>query len=203
MAATRLGFGVTLLALLLAAGASPAHAQAESRCSAQKLKAAGVYFAALARCRSKAVAKAVPTDTACTEKAAMKLAAAIERAEGKGDCLTLEAELPVSEPLAAAAAAVHLILAPTCCALASQCAWLSEESCVSRKGTPGAPGTVCSGSGACVAPPAQAGACCEDAVLGRSMRICLGNAVEGDCTAQDGTFSASAFCRPNQTCVAP
>ena len=41
MAAARLALGVTLLALLLAAGTSPAYAQAGSQCSSLKLKAAG------------------------------------------------------------------------------------------------------------------------------------------------------------------
>jgi hypothetical protein len=168
------------------------------------VKAAAAYFTALSKCRSKAVAKAEALDPACADKAAQKLATAIAKAEGKGDCLTLESELPVSDPLAAAAEGIHLILAPTCCALAgSRCTWLSEAGCSLFKGTLGAPGSVCSASGACIAPPAQAGPCCEDASIARGLRVCLGNAAEGDCTAQEGIYSASALCRPNQTCVAP
>ena len=203
MAVTRLALGTMLLMLLVAAPASRAGAQADSKCSALKLKAAGAYFAALGKCRSKAVAKAEPTDARCTVAASDQLARAISKAERRGDCLTLEVELPVSEALADAAERVHLILAPTCCALESQCTWLSEDSCTGRLGTPGAPGTVCSGAGTCSAPPAEARPCCEDSSLGRGTRVCLGNAAEVDCTAGDGTFSASALCRPNQTCVAP
>lgn len=201
MAATRLPLGA-LLALLLAA-AGPAHAQTESKCTSLKLKAVGEYFAAVSKCRSKAVAKGESSDPMCVVDASDRLARRISKAERRGDCLTTEVELPVGGVLDQAVDAVHIVLAPTCCDLGDQCAWLSEDFCLSLFATPGAPGTVCGGSGECVAPPAQAGPCCEDASLTRGARVCLGNETEVNCGGRDGIYSASALCRPNQTCVAP
>ena len=58
-----------------------------SRCSAAKLKAAGAYAAATAKCEAKAVRKGVPTDVLCLGRAQSKLQRAFEKAEKKGDCL--------------------------------------------------------------------------------------------------------------------
>jgi len=201
--ATLLRSALALLALLFAAAASPAHAQTESKCTALKLKAAGEYFAAVSKCRSKGVAQGEGSDPMCVVDASDRLARRISKAERRGDCLTTEVELPVSGVLDQAVDAVHLVLVPTCCDLGNQCTWLSEDFCLTRLGTPGGPGTVCGGSGDCVAPPAQAGPCCEDASLTRGLRVCLANETEVDCGAREGTWSASALCRPNQTCVAP
>jgi hypothetical protein len=192
--------GALLLVLALVGGAGAAQAQVASKCSAKKLKAAGAYFEALAKCRAKAVAKAASTDPACSQKALERLTSAIAKAEGKGDCLVLDAEIPVTGALDDSASEVIQILAPTCCALGSLCGWLSEAACLAHSGIPGAPGTVCSGAGGCVEAPA-AGPCCQDSFVLSPLFVCLANSDQPGCESTGGTYSASALCRPTQQCV--
>ena len=158
----------------LAGAAGPAHAQAGSKCSSLKLKAAGAYFKAQASCRAKSVAKGQPSNAACLVAASDQLARALAKAERRGDCLTLEGDLPVSTTLKDAGDEVSQILAPTCCRLDTTCTWLSEDRCLLQTATPGAPGTVCSGTGECTPPPAASGDCCElNDVLGTAGQSCL------------------------------
>jgi hypothetical protein len=200
MSAVRRGLGAVVTALLLLAAApEPASAQAGSKCSALKMKAAGAYFQAQARCRAKSVAKGQPEDPVCLVDASDKLARAVSKAERRGDCLTLEVDLPVSQALVEAGEDVDGIIAPTCCQLgSSSCAWLSDNRCLGRGGTLGAQRTVCSGTGTCVPPPAAVGNCCEGSFpVGGG---CVANVLQTSCETTGGTHFTDAICMPNREC---
>jgi hypothetical protein len=59
----------------------------------------------------------------------------------------------------------------------------------------GAFGTVCDGSGDCVAPPGTPGSCCA---FGDS--TCQGNVTSEFCAIFSGAFHASAVCLPSGAC---
>jgi hypothetical protein len=209
MAALRCGLGALVTALLLlAASPGPASAQAGSKCSALKMKAAGAYLKAQSRCRAKTIQKGLPSDPVCLVNASDQLARAISKAERRGDCLTLEVDLPASTALVDAGEDVSQLIAPTCCVLLGPlCAWLSETDCLVQGGTAGAPGTVCSGTGTCVPPPAAPGACCEVAEnFGIPERICLANITSApacEASGSGGLHFDDAVCTPSHSCEAP
>ena len=70
--------------------------------------------------------------------------------------------------------------------------------CASIGGTPGAPGTVCDASGACVLAPGTPGDCCQ--ALGGSACVIPVDSVT--CTESGGqAFHENAACTPQGTCV--
>lgn len=71
---------------VLAAGVASGGKDPVLACAEAKLKAAGKKTAAKLSCQSKAVAKGVPVDTLCLQKAETKFNDAFTKAESKGGC---------------------------------------------------------------------------------------------------------------------
>jgi hypothetical protein len=203
----RILIAITFSTLWLAA---PAVAQTESKCLSSQLKASGAYAEALAKCESKAAAKGEAVDPDCVAKAADKIAAAFEKAEGKDDCV--ESGTPVAEAVddrvEEMVVDIGKILNPppvVCCALGgSVCLYAADAatcSGVPMMGTPGAEGSVCTGNGTCVPAPASAGSCCQDFSLGGTAIDCANGVFDaGDCAGAGGTFS-TAVCSPSGLCL--
>jgi hypothetical protein len=195
------------LALVLAAPA-----RAESKCVAAKLKAVAKYVQSRAGCEAKAYGKGGSADPDCAERAEKKLRRAILKAEGKGDCndtgdgggLELLAERFVSD--------LREKLDPPpllCCSNGNACTYAADTpECQIRigGGMLGSEGSVCTGNGACAAPPAAAGPCCQDFFTTRGDPVACASAdFDADyCPsgqAIGGSFSANAICRPSGLCV--
>jgi hypothetical protein len=92
-----------------------------------------------------------------------------------------------------------------CCTFGGVCAWgTPSEECALAGGTLGTPGTVCDGAtGACIAPPAAPGPCCDD--LTPPAGVCFGGPTVSPiaCNEASGSFSASAVCDPGLGCTSP
>jgi hypothetical protein len=84
------GFVADLLAALVPVSGS-------SRCTAAKLSVAGKKAAAWAKCEAKGLAKAVPPDPLCAQKAHDTFARKWATAESKGDCLAPAGDGPAIE----------------------------------------------------------------------------------------------------------
>jgi hypothetical protein len=153
-----------ILATALALLAAPAGAQ-ESKCTAAKHAATGDYARALEACRAKALKKGVEIDPACDAKALAKLEAQFAKAEKKADCVVSSEEdfaAAVTDEFVADLAATLQRGSGVCCKLPTACGWVTDPAlCEGEDGVPGAAGTVCDGSGECVAAPVFGGACCE------------------------------------------
>ena len=188
--------------------AAPAVAQTESKCLSSQLKASGAYAEALAKCESKAAAKGEAVDAVCVAKAAEKVATAFAKAEGKDDCVVTGT--PVADAVDGRVVElvedITKILNPppaVCCALGVICTYAADaaECTGTFSGTPGAEGSVCTGSGACAAPPAIAGSCCQDVSTGGMSFDCInGGFSAGDCAGVGGTVS-TAVCSPSGLCL--
>lgn len=155
---------VRILAVALALLAAPAAAQ-ESKCTAAKHQAAGEYARALEACRAKALKKGVPVDPACEPKALLRMEAQFAKAEKKADCAAESEEAivaTVADGFVGDLAATLQRGSGVCCKLPASCGWVTDPAlCEGEDGVPGAAGTVCDGSGECVAAPVAGGACCE------------------------------------------
>src|SRR5262245_11702552 len=190
------------LAIALAATA----AWGQSRCTSDKYKAAGKYSLALAVCHAKAVAGGVPIDPACEAKGLAKLQASFTKAESKGDCLVPDgqsATASVAKKFLNDLGSVLEVQVLCCNAGPGLCLYAVDAAdCASNGGTLGAAGTVCDGAtGACAAPPAAGGNCCEGVVYGTG---CVGGPAwtAQTCTFLPGhTFNPNAVCEPNGTCA--
>jgi hypothetical protein len=185
-----------ILAVALAMLAAPAGAQTESKCTAAKHQAAGDYARALEACRAKALKKGDALDPECDAKALEKLAKQFEKAEKKLDCVaTSEGGIvaEVADQLMADLAATLQRGTGICCELEGACGWVTDPAhCAAIEGgVPGAQGTVCDGSGNCVAEPTFGGPCCQSADVG-GLRCSLFLAASDACV----TDPAEAFVEP-------
>lgn len=177
-----------------------------SRCTAAKLKATGAYFKSVAKCEAKAAKKGdAPAAVLCLGKAQSKLLRAFQKAEKKGDCLAVG---DLSDAQGAADDGLEIVTdilrAPPslCCTEGTACFWAPDEAaCTAASGTPGAAGTVCSGDGSCVPPPAEEGNCCQGIDNPPLTGICGGGASQVGCTNGGGTFVGDAVCLPAQLCI--
>jgi hypothetical protein len=189
---------------LLLAGA-PASAQVESKCLSGKLKGAGGAAAAQANCEAKAAAKGLAVDPECVAKAAAKLQKAFDKAENKDDCINLGDDPATQAVVDDFVQELLDTLNPPpviCCSAGTACFYRPDAAaCTAIPGyTPGADGSVCSGTGACVAPPATAGGCCDDASAGGFTFDCVGGIDSSSCGGAGGTFS-TGVCSPSGDCL--
>ena len=154
-----------ILAVVLAALAAPAGGQTVSKCTAAKHQAAGDYARAREACRAKALKKGTAVDPECEAKALAAFEKRFEKAEAKADCAaTSEGGLAtaVTDGFVADLAATLQRGSGVCCKLAVSCGWVTDPAlCADEGGVAGAAGTVCDGSGECVAAPAFGGTCCQ------------------------------------------
>jgi hypothetical protein len=193
----------TLLGVAAPAAAGNGQVHGPSKCTAQKLKAFGVYQQQIAGCRSKAVAKGEPTDGLCVAKAVDKLEKTFEKAEKKDDCLeTGEADFVTGRGADYLDRAGTILEGhPICCeSSSSECNFVTAEvECTAISGTIGSIGSVCGPAGNCVAPPPPPSECCEGVPgLGTG---CVSGLLEGDCTGLGGFHLPSATCQPTGSCV--
>ena len=192
-----------ILAVALAFLAAPAAAQ-ESKCTAAKHQAAGDYARALEACRAKALKKGVPIDPACDAKALAKLEKQFAKAEQKPDCIVTGEDAfaaAVGDGFVADTRAVLEKGQGVCCDLPVACGWARDPAhCTVHGGTEGPPGSVCDGSGTCVAQPASGGGCCENAGSEPPELTCSLSS-QDDCAAAGGdAYVAPAVCTTSR-CV--
>lgn len=196
--------GAVLVGVLAAALPEPSGA---SRCASQKISASGVYVRALSRCAARAVRKGEAPDVLCLARAEQKLFARIEKAERKADCPTLGDAIPLQDVLDDGAGdardAVETATTSVCCETPGYCVYAADAaSCTTQVGgTPGAPGTLCEASGACVAPPATAGNCCDELPVLSCAASPLFDAAT--CDLQGGVFTGASLCDPTGQCLPP
>jgi len=180
--------------------------EARSRCTGAKLKAAGLYAVARAKCQAKAQRKGEPVDVLCLGKAQSKLQSAFENAERRGDCEALGEHDDVRNQADSDLALLFSILeapASICCDTALACLWLTDAAtCTGIGGVVGAAGSACSGTGDCAPPPAVDGNCCEGLSPGSLPDVCASSIQdEVACNAGGGTFVPDAVCLPAQVCI--
>jgi hypothetical protein len=191
--------------------AAPAGAQTESKCLSSQLKASGAYAEALAKCEAKAAAKGEAVDPECAAKAAEKVANAFTKAEGKDDCVASGTPVAdaVDDRVQDMVVDINAILNPppvVCCALSGNtCLFTADAATCTASpfnGTPGAAGSVCSGTGACVTPGTEtAGNCCQDFNAGAIPIDCANGPFDATmCGSAGGTFS-TAVCSPSGLCL--
>ena len=190
--------------------AAPAGAQTQSKCLSSQLKASGAYAAAQASCESKAAAKGVAVDPACLAKALEKAEKALTKAEGKEDCIVsgTPTQTAVEGKVDEFVEDISKILNPPpviCCAVSGgTCLFTADAAtCTGApfSGTPGAEGSVCTGTGTCAAPPAAAGSCCQDFSTGGVDIDCANGSFDAAaCGMAGGTFS-TAVCTPSGLCL--
>ena len=193
----------TLLGVAAPAAAGNGQVHGPSKCTAQKLKAFGVYQQQIAGCRSKAVAKGEPTDGLCVAKAVNKLEKTFEKAEQKDDCLaTRDAGFVTGRGADYLDRAATILEGhPICCeSSSSECNFVTAEvECTAISGTIGSIGSVCGPAGNCVAPPPPPSECCEGVPgLGTG---CESGLLEDDCLNLGGVHLPSATCQPTGSCV--
>jgi len=180
--------------------------EVRSRCSAAKLKAAGAYFNAVAKCEARGAAKGMSADLVCLGRAQSKLQRAYEKAERKGDCLAV-GDLSGAQQEADEGLGIlfQILEAPpvVCCEGVNGCFWTeSDAACeLSIGATPGGPGTICGGDGACAPPPVPEGDCCQDLTIGGEPGRCAGGLGQVDCGNEGGSFVSDAVCLPAQLCI--
>ena len=188
---------------------TPASAQLQSQCASLKLKAAGSYFDALAKCEAKAAGKGEAADPLCVAKALTKLPERFTKAQRKDDCNTFGDAGHAEDVLSDAASDLFELLEEppeVCCATSSGvCAWtVDEDACTDLNGVAGAPGSVCDASGGCVAPPGTAGPCCEDVQVPFFLGLCLSGPVPQQvCDDAGGRYVLDAVCTEQQVCLPP
>jgi hypothetical protein len=183
-----------ILAVALALLAAPAGAQV-SKCTAAKHQAAGEYARAVEACRAKALKKGVPVDPVCEPKALLKMEAQFAKAQKKADCAAESEEAivaTVADGFFADLAATLQRGSGVCCKLPDSCGWVTDPAlCEGEGGVAGASGTVCDGSGECVAAPETGGACCESPdTLRCRLDLTIAQCIE----AGGGAFVAPAIC---------
>jgi hypothetical protein len=193
------------VAAALLGTALPAGAQIESDCVAGQLKAGGALAAAQAKCESKAAAKGEAVDPECLSKAAAKAVKALDKAEGKGDCIVTDpiVQAVVDEFVQDLLDAVDPPPA-VCCGVSGACFYTADAAaCTSMPfpAGPGAEGSVCRADGTCGPPPATAGNCCQDFVTaGVPIDCAHGAALDAAaCAGISGTFS-TGICTPAGSC---
>lgn len=109
----RMAIGSLLVTGILAAGAGAAGAEdAADRCGGSKTKAAAKYAKAHFGCHASALRRGETVDPDCTAKAAARLAAAFDKAESAGGCVTSDDEATAQAFLDAARASVDALLSP-------------------------------------------------------------------------------------------
>jgi hypothetical protein len=144
----------------------------------------------------------------CVAKAAEKIATAFAKAEGKDDCIATGTPVAnaVDGKVEQLVDDINNILNPppgVCCAVSSICVWAPDAATCTGTyfGTAGAEGSVCTASGACAAPPASAGSCCQDFSFGGTPIDCANGLFDApDCASAGGTFS-TAVCSPSGLCL--
>jgi hypothetical protein len=198
------------LAISLVAGAflaaAPVAAQVESKCLSGKLKGAGSSASAQVNCEAKAAAKGVAVDPECVTRSQAKLQKAFEKAENKDDCIATGDAAAAQALVDDFVADLEGLLNPPpviCCQAAGACLYAADAAaCTAIPGaTPGADGSVCTGSGACAAPPASAGPCCQDFMAGAIPLDCANGTFDATaCGMAGGTFS-TAICSPSGQCL--
>ena len=178
-----------------------------SRCSAAKMKAAGKYFVAVAKCEAKGAAKGTGPDLVCLGKAQSKLLKAFEKAEGGDDCEALGEVEPARNQIDDDLALLFSILeAPpsVCCDAGPVCLFTPDaDACTANGGTPGAAGSVCNApTGDCAPAPSADGNCCENITFGTLDGLCAaGTSTQIQCQNSGGTFVPDAVCLPAQVCI--
>jgi hypothetical protein len=203
---TRWTFGITAA---LALAAAPGFAQVESKCLSGKLKGAGHAAASQVNCEAKAAAKGEALDPECVAKAGEKLQKAFEKAENKDDCIGTGDDPAAQAVVDAFVQELLDTLNPppvVCCQGSSICLYVPASDPASCTGLPisgvvGAPGTVCTGTGACAPPPAAAGSCCQDFNVSGTAFDCANGVFDASgCASAGGTFS-TAICSPSGSCL--
>jgi hypothetical protein len=202
----RWAFGI-LAALAL--GAAPGFAQVESKCLSGKLKGVGSSAQGQLGCEAKAAAKGQAVDPECSARHLAKLQKAFEKAENKDDCIGL-GDSAIGEALVedfVQGVLAEMNAPPAiCCSLGNACVYAPDATAcmaISGSAVPGAAGTVCSGDGACAAPPAVPGACCQDftSIVG-PLDCAHGSGLDQTtCEGYGGTFSSSALCTRSGRCL--
>jgi hypothetical protein len=189
-----------------ALAAAPSGAQTLSKCLSGKLKGAGSAAAAQASCEAKAAAKGEAVDAECVAKSEAKLVKAFEKAENKEDCILTADEAAAQAVVDDFVQQLVDTLNPPpviCCATTGACFYTADAAeCTSfPTSLPGAEGSVCTGDGTCAAPPASAGACCQDFSTGGFDFDCANGTFDAiGCGGAGGTFS-TAICSPSGQCL--
>ena len=195
---------------LLGLGADALGATAVTICTAAKVRAAGKRVFDQAKCHQKAFLVGTAVDPGCLAKAETRFFAALARADLAGPCpgTAVEFDTITAQCVESIATCGVTTTTPTttttsttaipgvgmCCQGSILCTQTDRsDGCAAFGATPGAPGTVCDGTGACATPPVASGPCCQ--VDGR---FCLGGPSlnQSNCASLNGTFSASATCTP-------
>lgn len=207
--ARRTGLVVLVVAGVLAGVGGRAGAQ--SKCQAQKYKAAGAAQKAKAVCFARAAKAGGDVDPACLSAADDKLGRKWTKAEAAGDCVTTadlaEGVVATDQCLAGIADVVDPPPAPTslCCNLGSSCAHgLDAAGCTDVFfGTVGPDGSVCDGAtGACVLGAAGTGRCC----MASDGSFCTGGPdldLSGCVPPNFLDFPFSSTCSPSGSCTLP
>ncbi|MFT4569306.1 MAG: cysteine-rich repeat protein [Hyphomicrobiaceae bacterium] len=113
---------VLVAALLMAGGNYAAADPAADRCGGTKTKAAAKYAKVLFSCHAKALRKDEAVDARCTDRAAVRLLSAFDKAEAFGGCVTIDDEVAVGADVEAAVVAVGALLDPDATKEALKCA---------------------------------------------------------------------------------
>ncbi len=178
-----------------------------SRCTAARLKAAGRYYRSVAGCEARAAATGGAVDIVCLGKAESKLDKAFQKSAGKDDCMNATDATATQSQLGDELTELFTILEPppaVCCAAPTICLWMPDPvTCEVLPGVAGAPGTVCSGNGTCVPPPAAEGACCGAIQSGVFAGKCVSGASisDVDCANVGGSFVGDGVCLPAEVCI--
>lgn len=192
---------------ILAAVAVDGPVLAQSKCASLQLSAAGLAARRYAACAARAADTGAALDQACLDAAADKLRRKWQRAVSRADCPAAasadDAQAVVEQFLGALLALTLPSAAAHCCDTGATCfaaPSIDASTCpFELLGTLGPPGSVCSGAGDCVVPPASGGPCCE-----LPYTCVTGSTTDApNCTAAGGTFHASAVCDANGHCVTP
>lgn len=201
---------VVLVAVGTLAGAGQ-QAGAQSKCQAQKYKAAGAAQKAKAACFARAAKAGGVADPACLAAADEKLARKWANAEAAGDCVTTgdlaEGAQATDQCLAAIDAVVDPPPPPSslCCNLGDSCAHgLDAAGCTDVfGGTVGPDGSACDGAtGSCVMGAAGTGRCCQTA----GGTFCTGGPTLdlSGCVPPDFLdFPFGSTCAPSGSCTLP
>ena len=169
---------LVLHAWVAAAGHDPA-----ARCVAAKIKAGGKRFAAVAKCRSKAVLARMPVDQSCLQKVDDKFLAAFEKAELHGGCTVTGDAGTIGDDVDTCADAIDDDLARVC----GDGIVAPSEACDDGNATGGdgcsATCTVETGF-QCTGDPSVCMSTCGDGVVASDEACDDGNQVDGDgCSA--------------------
>jgi hypothetical protein len=203
MGSTR--FTALALGALLAAALAGAPAAAQSKCTSAKHKALGKFLQSREGCLAKGAKAGTAVDPLCVAKAESKLQSAFIKAEQKADCLSNGDEDLIESLAVDFVLDMQQLLEPqpgVCCTQGIGCGWsVDAATCTGAGGTAGAAGSVCSGTGSCVAPPAVPGPCCEGVSFGGGTSCAAGPFDSTLCEMGGGTFFVDSICHQSRDCI--